>query len=310
MNDHTSTIGTAHRVRPPFSWFGSKSRHLKFLNPLLPVDCKSYAEPFGGSASVLLSRPPVPIETYNDLNGELVNFFRVLRDDFDGFRRLADLTPYSRTEFGESMDIPVNASSLERARLFFLRASTAYAGRSGTSHCYFTTSGWVIRRGMSDRIARYLSAVENLPDIVERFKRVQIENMDALDLIRKYDTPDTLFYCDPPYLTSVRTSSGDYDIETGDVYHRNLADVLNRIEGRAAVSGYDSPLYGTLYSGWMKHVAPINRVCENHAERQEVVWTNYDPSTGERICPVPTVKQTCMHEYVPAAIPEGGDCDE
>jgi len=285
------------RVHPPFSWFGSKSRHLKFLTPLLPADIKSYVEPFGGSASVLLSRHPVPIETYNDLNGELVNFFKVLRNNFDEFERAVNLTPYSRQEFMESISIPADSSSVERARLFFLRASTAYAGRSSKNHCYFCTSRSELRRGIPDRISRYLSAIENLPEVSARITTVQIEHMDALELIRKYDTPETLFYCDPPYLIDVRKSSKDYDVEIDNEYHRKLANVLNDIQGFAAVSGYSSKLYDVLYSGWDRHVAPVNRVCENHAERQEILWTNYDPITRERLKIVPTIKQSNLIEW-------------
>jgi len=285
------------RVRPPFSWFGSKSRHLRFLAPLLPTDCKSYLEPFGGSASVLLSRAPVPIETYNDLNGELVNFFKVLRDDFQEFERSVNLTPFSRREFTESLDIPERADRIERARLFFLRASCAYAGRSGTAHCYFTTSNSVLRRGIPDRVSRYLAAIENLPEVATRLITVQIENIDAIECIRKYDTPDTLIYCDPPYLFDVRKSVKDYDVEIDKIYHRNLAAILNNAQARVAVSGYASPLYDQLYSGWICHVAPVNRVCENHAERQEVLWTNYDPMSGARITPIPTIQQSNLNDY-------------
>ncbi|MDR2866019.1 MAG: DNA adenine methylase [Methanomassiliicoccaceae archaeon] len=285
-------------TRPPFSWFGSKARHLKFLAPLLPTDAHCYVEPFGGGAAVMLSRDPSPIETYNDMNGDLVNFFMVLRNDLDNFIRLLDLTPYSREEFETSKYARKIEDPTERARLFFLRASTAYAGRTSEQHCYFTTSHKELRRGIPDRISRYLSAVENLSDVANRMKTVQIEKMDGIDLIRKYDGPGTLFYCDPPYLTTVRKSSKDYDVEVGDLYHRTLSTILNGIEGRAAISGYDSPLYDTIYSGWLKHVGPVNRTCENHAERREVLWTNYDPSDGRRIKIRPTVNQTDLKEHI------------
>ena len=233
------------------------------------------------------------------MNGELVNFFRVLRDpeQFTKFERQVDLTPFARSEFEDSLNIPAGADPIEKARLFFFRASVAYSGRSGLAHCYFTTTRTELRRGIPDRVSRYLSAIDNLPNVALRFKTVQIENMDALELIKKYDAPDTLFYCDPPYLQAVRQSANDYDVEVNDIYHRNLAAVLNNIKGRVAISGYDSQLYNVLYSGWMKHEAPINRGCENHAPRREYVWTNYDPSDGLRFKIIPKIKQTSINGW-------------
>lgn len=289
----------AETVRTPFSWFGSKSRHRGFILPLLPEDCDHYVEPFGGAAAILLARRPAPLETYNDMYGEVVNFFKVLRDEnlFREFVRAADLTPYSRSEFELSKDIPSDASEVERARLFFFRASVAYSGRSGTKHAYFTTTRKDLRRGIPDRVSRYLSAVDNLQDVAWRFKTVQVENRDGIDCIRAYDTPETLFYCDPPYPKQVRNSCNDYECEPLPVYHRTLAAVLNNIDGRAAISSYDSPLYNYLYDGWQKHVAHVNRNAENHAPRQEVVWTNYDVATGERLEIRPKVKQISLNEW-------------
>jgi len=229
-----------------------------------------------------------------------VNFFRVLRDPklFEQFEKAVILTPFARSEFTASLKIPADADPIEKARLFFFRASVAYAGRSGIAHCYFTTSRKELRRGIPDRISRYLSAIGNLQNAAARFSTVQIENMCALKLIEKYDSPDTLFYCDPPYLRSVRKSSNDYDCEIDNRYHYRLAAVLQNIEGRAAISGYDSPLYDTLYSGWMRHVAPINYSCETHAPRQEVLWTNYDPSSGKKVILKPTIVQRKITEII------------
>jgi DNA adenine methylase len=123
-----------------------------------------------------------------------------------------------------------------------------------------------------------------LPDIVQRLKQVQIENKPAIDLIRKYDRPETLFYCDPPYMAETRTSSNDYAHEMNTQQQIELAEVLNSARGRVALSGYDSPTMAELYptEKWWKTGFKPRRVpmsSSGKLRRQEVLWTNYDPKT-------------------------------
>lgn len=183
-----------------FGWYGGKFNHLGWLLPLLPPSTH-YCEPFGGSAAVLLNRHPDPLETYNDLDGEVVNFFRVLRDRPDDLIRAIGLTPFSREELRRASREPTaNLGELERARRFFVRArqvrtglaQTASAGR--WAHCKLTS-----RAGMAGAVSRWLGSVEGLSEIVQRLLRVQIEQAPAIEVIHRYDSPETLFYCDPPY---------------------------------------------------------------------------------------------------------------
>jgi len=265
------------RKRIAFGWYGGKFSHLEWLLPLLPR-CHHYCEPFGGSAAVLLNREPSPIETYNDLDGEVVNFFRVLRDHKDRLVELIALTPFSREEFALACEIDPDLDPIERARRFYVRARqvrTGLAQRASVgrwANCKNTS-----RSGMSGVVSRWLGGVEALPDIAERLLRVQIENRPAIDVIRLYDAPDTLFYCDPPYVHATRGDCSAYASEMSDEEHRELAEVLNAVQGSVAISNYDCPLMEELYPSerWTKILAP-QRVCHStKGMRQEVLWVNY-----------------------------------
>ncbi|MGH9175670.1 MAG: DNA adenine methylase, partial [Vicinamibacterales bacterium] len=250
----------------PFGWYGGKFSHLDWLLPLLP-ECHHYCEPFGGSAAVLLNRAPSPIETYNDLDGEVAGFFRVLRDQKEELVEAIGLTPFSREEFAVACEFDADLNPLERARRFYVRARqvrTGLAQRASLgrwANCKLTS-----RAGMSGVISRWLGAIEMLPQIAERLLRVQIENRPAIDVIQLYDSATTLFYCDPPYVHETRGDSKAYAHELSDKDHRELAAVLSGVKGRVAISNYDCPLMNKLYPPpqWHKLVGPKRT---NHATK-------------------------------------------
>jgi DNA adenine methylase len=272
--------------RIAFGWYGGKYAHLDWLLPLLPTAIH-YCEPFGGSAAVLLNRVPAPVETYNDLDGEVVNFFRMLRDEPEALIRSIGLTPFARAELRVAVEPPTQPlSDLERARRFFVRArqvrtglaQTASAGR--WAHCKLTS-----RAGMAGAVSRWLGSVEGLSEIVQRLQRVQIEHAPALEVIARYDSPETLFYCDPPYPHDARTDIRAYGFEMNNRQHRELADLLHRVQGKVALSGYHSPLMDALYGDWAYIEAPAKRAHSTNTnkdnekrERMEVLWVNYDPA--------------------------------
>lgn len=260
-----------------FGWYGGKFNHLGWLLPLLPK-CHHYCEPFSGSAAVLLNREPAAIETYNDIDGDVVNFFRVLRDRSEELIRACALTPFSREEFYEAIHSEqAGISEVERARRFFIRARQTRTGLAQTAslgrwaNCKDTS-----RAGMSGVVSRWLGGVEGLEAVAERLLRVQIENRPALDTIKLYDSPNTLFYCDPPYVHSTRGDTKAYSFEMDNAQHRLLAETLNHIEGKAAVSGYRCDLMDTLFEGWHRYDAPIKKTHATKDERQESLWANYD----------------------------------
>jgi DNA adenine methylase len=260
-----------------FGWYGGKYSHLEWLLPLLP-ETTHYCEPFGGSAAVLLNREPAPVETYNDLDGEVVTFFRVLREQKETLIEAIGLTPFSREEFEEAIapsEVPL--TDLERARRFFIRARQVRTGLAQTAssgrwaHCLLTS-----RAGMAGAVSRWLGSVEDLPEIAQRLLRVQIENAPALEVIKRYDSPETLLYCDPPYPHESRGDSKAYRYEMTDDEHRNLAECLHQVEGKVALSGYHCDLLDTLYGDWYCNEAPARTTHSVKQLRTEVLWTNYD----------------------------------
>jgi len=270
------TAGAVAKKRIAFGWYGGKYSHLGWLLPLLP-EARHYCEPFGGSAAVLLSRAPSPVETYNDPDSDVVNFFEVLRDQKGALVEAIGLTPFSREEFARACAPPEGPlSRLERARRFFVRARQVRTGLAQTAslgrwaNCKNTS-----RAGMSGVVSRWLGSVDGLPEIAARLLRVQIENRPALDVIDVYDGPDTLFYCDPPYVHDTRGDARAYGYEMTDADHRQFAARLGRVNGRAAVSGYHGSLYDELFAGWHCTEAPLRRCHSVKKHRREVLWTNY-----------------------------------
>ncbi len=269
----------------PFGWYGGKFSHLSWLLPLLP-DCHHYCEPFAGSGSVLINRTPSPVETYNDLDGEVCNFFRVLRDHKPELIEKIGLTPFSREEFKLACEFDITQSEIERARRFYVRARQVRTGLAQKA----TLGRWAnckqtSRAGMSGVVSRWLGAVEGLPEIADRLLRVQIENRPAEDVIRLYDSRETLFYCDPPYVHSTRGDINAYGDEMDDNSHRSLADLLNDVEGMVAFSNYDCDLISDLYPDdrWFKTVIEPRTNHATKGKRSEVLWTNYQPDrSGSR----------------------------
>jgi len=259
-----------------FGWYGGKFSHLNWLLPLLP-ECHHYCEPFSGSAAVLLNREPSPVETYNDIDGEVANFFRVLREKTGELIKQIGLTPFSREEFYKAVSTDeASCTQLERARRFFVRARQVRTGLAQTAslgrwaNCKNTS-----RAGMSGVVSRWLGSVDMLPFIAERLLRVQIENRPATEVIELYDDPKALFYCDPPYPHASRGDAKAYGFELSDEEHAKLARTLRKVRGKVAISGYRCDLMDSFYKGWRRVEAP-QKLCHSIKKaRQEALWMNY-----------------------------------
>lgn len=231
-----------------------------------------YVEPFGGGASVLLRKEPSFIEVYNDINGLVVNFFRVLRTQPERLIRLIELTPYSRQEFIDSQtdcEDPV-----ELARRFYIW-SWQGRGRAGVSE----PGGW---RFMS-RDTRGKTPVDDwtnnghLREIVERLRNVQIESDDALKVIRRYDGSKTLYYIDPPYVQGTRGErwkNSAYLFEYSNEQHIALAGLLRQVSGQVILSGYRSDLYDWLYDGWQRVEHGGQKDNARNRNTVECLWIN------------------------------------
>jgi DNA adenine methylase len=265
-------------LKPPFTYFGGKTSIAGRIAALLPAH-EHYVEPFAGSLAVLLAKPPSKMETVSDLDGDLVNFWRVLRDRPQDLERACALTPHSRAEYLACYE-PA-ADDLERARRVWVNLTQGRGGqlrRTGWRY-YADPSGGASMPG-------YLGAyVARLMPAAERLTSVSLECLDALDIIRRYGShPGALIYADPPYPESVRarhirgTVRGPqyrHELRT-DEDHRELAGALTACAAAVVLSGYDSPLYAELYEGW--HRTEMNaQACNGVAgarARVEVLWSN------------------------------------
>jgi DNA adenine methylase len=231
-----------------------------------------YVEPFGGGGAVLLRKPRSKVEVYNDLDGEIVNVFRVLRDRPDELVRKVDLTPYAR----EELELACQASEddVERARRTVVRSffgfgpvSVFVSGRVPS----FSVDG-PDSAGCNGAVG-WSGYPDVLLAIVDRLKGVTVENRDAFGLMPGYDSPGACFYVDPPYVRSTR-QSGTYRYEFTDDQHKELSRVLKGLRGAVLLSGYPSGLYDELYRGWDRYEREAFTVfnCGGDPVRTEVLW--------------------------------------
>lgn len=232
--------------RPALRYYGGKWNLAPWIISHFPPH-KNYVEPCGGAASVLLQKPRSPLETYNDLDGNVVNFFRVLRDRPDELIRKIRLTPWAREEF--ELSLIKSGDDIEDARRFYVCL------RMGARLSYNTTMGQV--SFMADRNLSGVIPIlffDDLVKIADRFVSVQIEKLDFTVCVPKYDNDSTLFYCDPPYPESERAQFNIYLQEWSDAQHVEAADLLRACAGYVVISGYACPLYTELYEayGWQR----------------------------------------------------------
>lgn len=238
------------RLRSPLVWFGGKRALVPKLLPLVP-EHRIYVEVFGGGANLLFAREPSLIEVYNDLDLGLITFFRVIREPkkFGRFYHYAIHTPYSREEFKFCRDTWTEPKDeVIRAYRWYLKNRMSFAGL-GRSWGRTVTSS---TRGMAEAPSSWLSILELLPEIHRRIMRVQIERKDFKAIITEYDGPDTFFYCDPPYVPETRRD-GKYEYELTLEDHRELVELLLKIQGKAMLSGYRHSVHQPLEdAGWVR----------------------------------------------------------
>ena len=282
----------------PLKWHGGKAYLASKIIALMPPRCKNpnapeaddpgwlhYVEPYAGGLAVLLANDPEGIsEVVNDLNGALTNFWTILASDyFDQFRERVEGTPFSE-EFWEGASIrcqlEARLSSMDRvghALNFFVWCRQSLAGRM-KGFAPLTRNR--TRRGMNEQASAWLNAVEGLPAVHDRLKRVVILNGDAMAVIKQQDGPRTLFYLDPPYLHETRTTTGEYEHEMTVQEHADLLVLLETIHGRFLLSGYRSDVYDehARQFGWNRHDYAIdNKAAGGKTKRKmvECVWCNF-----------------------------------
>jgi DNA adenine methylase len=220
-----------------------------------------------------LRKPRAYSEVYNDLDSEIVNLFRVVRDRGEELIRKLYLTPYSREEF--KLSYFPDSDPLEQARRTVIRAYMGFGSAAATQDCNSRAGEKTGFRSNANRAGTtpahdWMNYPKAMESFIERLRGVVIENRSAVDIIPQHDTEETLFYADPPYLPEVRNPGRDYRHEMSEADHIELAQALNRVKGMAIISGYDSPLYEELYQGW--RVAKKQAYADGARPRTEVLW--------------------------------------
>jgi DNA adenine methylase len=265
--------------RPVLRYYGGKFRLAEWILSFLPAH-GCYVEPFAGAASVLMRKPRSPAECINDLDERVVNVFRVLRDPAKAseLRRRLELTPFARSEFaeayGEATD-DIDAALKTLALSFMGQSADAVRGLRPGFRC-----------ALRNRDNRNLPSHEwadwpaQIPYFVERLQGVAIECIGARDLIPRLDSPDTLFYVDPPYPASTRSARKGYRWEMTDIQHRELAGILRECEGMIVLSCYPCELYEELYAGWERRECAA--WADRGQQRTEVVWLNEACAAAQR----------------------------
>lgn len=263
--------------RPALRYLGGKWRLAPWIIENLPPHL-IYVEPFGGGGNVLLRKARSVTEIYNDLDDDLVNLFRVLRDD-DAAARLIqqlELTPFARSEWKAAYE--VSPDPVERARRLLVRS---FMGHSSNSSRIDRTTGFrpCNLQANADPARTWATYPTSLRLVVERFTGVSVEQLPAADLIRQRDGADVLFYVDPPYVQSTRSPkqtrmapSNGYAHELSDDDHGHLLDLLTSIDGMVVLSGYHSDLYADRLKGWK--VVEKEAMADGARPRIEVLWIN------------------------------------
>lgn len=266
-------------TRPALRYFGGKWRLAPWVISFFPEHI-CYCEPYGGGANVILQKEPSYIDVYNDLNGDVVNFFRVMRERKDELIEAIRWTPYARDEYGLSFE--PTSDPLELARRLYVQAWMKRDGYRVNDK----SAGWRMTktdaRGTRTPVDDWDNIV-HLYEVATRLKEIAIENNPALTVIGRYDAPTTLFYLDPPYVQSTRNQRWAltaYEYEMTDQDHTELARALNGIEGMAIISGYPSELYEELYQGWQMITKEIAQNNQSEA-KIEALWLN--PKTVEAL---------------------------
>lgn len=260
--------------RPLLRYHGGKWMLAPWIIAHFPLH-RVYVEPFGGAASVLLRKPRSYGEVYNDLDGEIVNLFRMARERGQELVRLLELTPFARAEYRESF--LVSKDPLEQARRTLIRS---YMGFGSNSLNRKVKSGFRANANRSGTTAAHdwSHFPESLKAIIERLRGVCLENKPAMSIMRQHDSGETLHYVDPPYVHSTRSARGDgrvlgYAHEMSDEQHEALGADLKTLSGKVVLSGYRCELYDRLFADWRR--MERKALADGARPRLECLWLNF-----------------------------------
>lgn len=254
-------------TRPVLRWHGGKWKSAPWIIGHFPPH-RVYTESFGGSAAVLMRKPRAVMEVYNDLDNDVVNLFRVLRERGPQLTELVRLTPAARQEFDDCL-APTN-DPVEAARRFLVRSALGHGGKKEG----FRPGSANKRRGHEVHPAReWANYADAIPAISARLRSVTIEKRPAIDVMAQHDGPDTLHYVDPPYMPETRAAPEiGYAVELDVAGHRSLITALRKLSGMVVLSGYPSELYCRELADWKYEEMPARD--DRARERTEALWRN------------------------------------
>jgi len=267
--------------RPILRWHGGKWRLAEWIISHIPRH-RVYVEPFGGAGSVLLRKPRSYAEVYNDLDGEVVNLFRVARDHGEDLRRALELTPFSRKEFADSY--LETADPIEQARRTVIRSFMGFGSNSHNKATGFRANS---NRSGTTPAHDWRNYPDAFGDVIDRLRGVVIENRNAADVMAAHDGEETVHYVDPPYVAATRDKGRDYRHEMTDADHEALADTLHGLHGVVVLSGYRSEMYDALYKGWRR--VDRHALADGARDRVESLWIS------------PHCPSDCLFDAVPTA---------
>lgn len=246
---------------------GAKNRLASWIVSHIPPH-KVYCEPFLGSGAVFLNKEPAYNEILNDIDDDIYNFFKIVREQSEEFCRLIDSTPYSRKEYSNAFNNE-SISELEQARRFAVKCWQGF----GCGNTYKT--GY--RRGIGDTSPNPAKAWAKLPEAIqfaaERLKNAQIEQVDALKLIKDMHGENTFIYIDPPYMRGTRVKKKQYTHEMTDEQHMKLLQIVKESDCKIMISAYENELYNNTLVDWRKEYKNTTSECSR--KRTEVIYMNY-----------------------------------
>jgi len=257
---------------------GSKWKLSDWIVDMIP-EHHSYVEPFFGSGAVFFKKEPSNIETINDLDGDVYNLFKVIRDNPEGLARSVSMTPYSRQEYDQSFKCDDCIDEIEKARIFLVRC---WQGHGFRTNGYKV--GWkndVQGRESAYSVRNWYRLPQWIIDVTDRLKQVQIESRPALEVINRFKYENVLIYLDPPYLLSTR-SANQYKYEMTEQDHVELLEAIINHPGKIILSGYESELYHDYLKGW--HTEKRASYVQYYSKQsKEIIWMNYQPTQQVQI---------------------------
>jgi DNA adenine methylase len=288
------------RPMAPFRWAGGKGMLAPWIVQYVPAG-QIYVEPFAGAASVFWHLPsPFPVEVLNDSDGDIVNLYRVLQDKgkFEELAHRLIFTPYARAEFARALQIvkDPNATDIDRAWAFFVKQNQGFGGIAQTEGNW-GRAATLINNNMAATTSQWRSRLKLLRFWHERLSRVQIDCIDGIECIKYWDTPETVFYIDPPYVPDTRKDRLLYKNEPDLAHQERLVETILAAKGKVLLSCYDHPVYAPLVkAGWRKltrktvcHMAGKIRgsklqgagAAKAHVPRTETLYLNFTPPSGK-----------------------------